>query len=314
MIRKIIEGKETTKYIFFNGSEISFKREFSGQYSSDFSSPDYCDKGKYSLVLSCSKGCNIGCQFCHLTQNQKPTQELEIKEVLGNIKEVITDQSLRFPIIKNKAIKLCWMGEGEPLLQTHLLRGITKPLLDWVFEKGYARYLDGVDIATSYPKVSKRIWTENISKLFQDTKLYPKNPNQDERSSVRLFYSLHDSIQDSRNILVPVSRPIDKALSDLKEFTDGAGIDFIIHYMFIDGITDSGIHLLSLIDLWRKHRLHDIQLRILRYNEGVNGWKESVDLETCLYWLRRNIPVMKVQYSSGKEIKSSCGMFSDYKA
>ena len=173
MFKQIIEGRYTTKYIFFNGSEISFKREFSGQYVEDMSCPDYKDKGKYSLVLSCSKGCNVGCQFCHLTQNQKPTQELEVREVLNNIKDVIFDQSVRFPEIKNKSIKLCWMGEGEPLLQSHILQGVTKPLLDWVFEKGFAKYLDGVDIATSYPKISRRTWTQNISKLFTDTKDYP---------------------------------------------------------------------------------------------------------------------------------------------
>lgn len=32
MIKQTIEGQHTTKYIFTNGSEVSFKREFSGQY------------------------------------------------------------------------------------------------------------------------------------------------------------------------------------------------------------------------------------------------------------------------------------------
>lgn len=40
----------------------------------------------------------------------------------------------------------------------------------------------------------------------------------------------------------------------------------------------------------------------------------DADFDTCVYWLRKNILNLKVQYSSGKEIKSSCGMFSDYKA
>jgi adenine C2-methylase RlmN of 23S rRNA A2503 and tRNA A37 len=314
MIKTTIEGKDTTKYIFFNGSEISFKREFSGQYTKDMKNPDYQNKMKYSLVLSCSKGCNIGCSFCHLTQNQKPTQELEVQEVLSNIKDVISDQVRRFPVLKTKAIKLCWMGEGEPLLQSHILVGVTKLLLDWVFENGYAKYLDGVDIATSYPKISKRVWTRNIKNLYKDTEGYLRNPNQDSRTNVRVFYSLHDSTQEGRDRLVPNSRDIDIAISDLKNFTEDYGIDFIIHYMFIDGITDSGLHLLNIIDLWRKHKLNDTQLRILRYNEGANGWRESEDLTTCLYWLKRNIPNVKVQYSSGKEVKSSCGMFSDYKA
>ncbi len=314
MIKQTIEGKQTTKYIFTNGSEVSFKREFSGQYMGNNNTLDYLDKGKYSLVLSCSRGCNIGCQFCHLTMNNKPTETLNPDEILSDIKEVIADQISRYPILQHKAIKLCWMGEGEPLLQTNVLKSVTKPLLDWVFSKGYAKFLDGVDIATSYPKISKRLWTQDISELYEDTKLYPKNPNQDSRTSVRLFYSLHDSTQEGRNKLIPVSRNITQALPELKEFTDETGIDFITHYMFIDGITDSGMHLLNLVDLWRTYKLHNSQLRILRYNEGINGWKESEDFDTCVYWLRKNILNLKVQYSSGKEIKSSCGMFSDYKA
>lgn len=254
MIKQTIEGKYTTKYIFFNGSEISFKRETSAQYKEDLDKPTHTDKGKYSLVLSCSVGCNIGCGFCHLTQNQKPTQTLPPQEVLQNIKDVISDQVLRYPDLKSKSIKLCWMGEGEPLLHTELVQRVTKDLLEWVFFNGYAKYLDGVDIATSYPKVSVYKWKQDILKMVKtDLSGYSRNPNQDDRSALRLFYSLHDSTQEGRDKLVPVSKPIDVAFKNLKPFCEENGIDFIVHYMFIDTITDSGIHLLNLVDLWRKY-------------------------------------------------------------
>lgn len=314
MIKQKIEGKYTTKYIFFNGSEISFKREKSAEYKDDLDYPDHTDKRKYSLVLSCSVGCNIGCQFCHLTQNGKGTKVLPYEEILSNIKEVISDQCNLYPELKQKAIKLCWMGEGEPLLQSHILRDVTGDLLTWVFDKGYAQYLDGVDIATSYPKVSKKRWQSDLQKIYKEVEDFKRNPYQDNRSPIRLFYSLHDSTQNGRDILIPVSQTINKALPEIKEFCDSMHIDMIVHYMFIEGINDSGQQLLHLVDLWRKYKLHSHQLRILRYNEGVNGWIESQDLQTCLYWLRRNIPNLKVQYSSGKEVKSSCGMFTDYKA
>lgn len=314
MIKQKIQGRHTTKYIFFNGSEISFKREKSAEYKNDMTRPCHTDKRKYSLVLSCSVGCNVGCQFCHLTQNGKGTKKLSYEEVLQNIKDVISDQTALYPELKGKAIKLCWMGEGEPLLQSYLIAAVTKPLLDWVFDNQHASYLDGVDVATSYPKVSKRKWVKDFTQLFNDIKVYERNPHQDQRSALRMFYSLHDSTQEGRDKLIPVTKPIHVALHDLKEFCDKLNVDLITHYMFIDGITDSGNHLVHLVDLWQRHDMQSRQLRILRYNGGQNGWKESEDLETCLYWLRRKILNLKVQYSSGKEVLSSCGMFSDYKA
>lgn len=314
MIKQKIEGKFTTKYIFFNGSEISFKRETSAEYKEDLSNPEHIDKCKYSLVLSCSVGCNIGCKFCHLTQNNKPTKTLPYQEILNNIKEVISDQCSLYPELKSKAIKLCWMGEGEPLLHTALIKDVTSELIPWVIGNNYAKYLDGVDIATSYPKVSKRKWQSDLKNLTSVLSSFDRNPHQDSRSVLRLFYSLHDSTQNGRDWLIPISKNIEEALPEIKSFCDTEGVDMIVHYMFIDKINDSGEHLLDLIHLWTKHNLHNQQLRILRYNEGVNGWVESEDIKTCLYWLRRNIPNLKVQYSSGKEVKSSCGMFSDYKA
>lgn len=314
MIKQKIEGKFTTKYLFFNGSEISFKRETSAEYKEDLDNPKHTDKKKYSLVLSCSVGCNIGCQFCHLTQNGKGTKVLPYEEVLSNIKEVISDQCSIYPELKERSIKLCWMGEGEPFLQSHILRDVTGSLLQWVFDNGYAKYLDGVDIATSYPKVSMNRWQNDLQQLYVDIKDFERNPHQDDRSPMRLFYSLHDSTQQGRDKLIPISKNINKALPELKDFCDNLGVDMIVHYMFIDGMNDKGEHLLNIVDLWRKYNLHNQQLRILRYNEGVNGWVESKDLQTCLYWLRKNIPNLKVQYSSGKEVKSSCGMFTDYKA
>lgn len=124
MFKQTIEGRYTTKYVFFNGSEISFKREKSAEYKDDINNPCHTDKRKYSLVLSCSVGCNIGCnigcQFCHLTQNGKVTKQLPSQEVLQNIKDVISDQTQRYPELKTKAIKLCCYGIDKRTTSTIL--------------------------------------------------------------------------------------------------------------------------------------------------------------------------------------------------
>lgn len=314
MIKQMIEGEWTTKYMFFDGSELSFKREVSGQYTDDLAMPDQIDKGKYSLVISCDVGCNIGCTFCHLTQNNMPMGTITPLQVLENIKDAIRDQTQRFPELKEKAIKLCFMGSGEPFLVPLLIREVANQVVHWALSEGHATYLDGVDIATSYPRINKKKWQGTVKRLLDDLLEFPMNPKQDSRSPLRIFYSLHDSTQEGRNELIPHSRDIEVALPELRDFCLEHDIDFIIHYMFIDGITDSGNHLTELMRLWRKYDLFKFQLRILRYNEGPNGWVESRDMQTILYWLRRKFSNLKVQYSSGKEVKSSCGMFTEYSA
>ena len=47
----------------------------------------------------------------------------------------------------------------------------------------------------------------------------------------------------------------------------------------------------------------------LRYNAPDNGTKESIKLKEIVSDLKTFIPKMKIQHSSGAEIKSACGQF-----
>lgn len=301
----------TTKYIHNDGSETSFKKSFSGKYhSTDLENPILTDKQKYSLVISCSKGCQMKCQFCHLTQKESHFQSLSSQQVEDNLKNVISESFKSSPEISNKYIKLCWMGEGEAILKPEMIYTVSINVISWAIQNGYAKGLDGIDIATSMPKVSTKVWTGYISKLVEETKDFERNPmNTEDRTLIRLFYSLHSANQFVRDQLIPNTKTIDKAIKELKNVSETYNIDLVFHYMFMNNINDSSLQVNELLDLYKKYDLVNNEIRILRYNSGTNGITESDNIASILNHLEQNINKLKIQHSSGNSIASACGMF-----
>lgn len=309
---QIIESqdKQTTKYIHNDGSETSFKKSLSGKFSSeDLITPVTQDKNKYSLVISCSKGCQMKCSFCHLTQKNSDFKPLTTAQVTQNLKDVILDQIEKDPSIKNKSIKLCWMGMGEAILKADMIKDVSLNVIDWALENGYASSLDGIDISTVLPKISNK-WHSPIEELIYVTSQYPRNfHNAHNRSLVRLFYSLHSANQDLRNEIIPNSKSIDDAIESLKELKEARKIDLVFHYMFMKDVNDDMASVQELIKLYKDKELLDSELRILRYNEATNGVIESSNLKSIIELLEKEIPILKVQHSSGQSVDSACGMF-----
>lgn len=298
-----------TKYLHDNGTETSFKKQLSGQYDSSLDYPDFKNKQKYSLVLSCSHGCQLSCSFCHLTQNNKQFKKISAEDVILNIKSVIEDQVKEDPSLKNRYIKLCWMGEGEPLLNYEMIRYVTEEILHWVRENQYAEGLDGVDISTSMPKVKKEI-INDLNDFNKYLYIFNKNPNNKEKTPLRLFYSLHSVNDEIRSEMMPKTIKINDAVLNMKHVSDAFGIDTIFHYTCINGKNDSNEDVDKLIQFWIDNNLTKSQLRILRYNGGLNRDEESMNLNKIILKLKKAIPNLKVQHSAGKDVKSSCGMFN----
>lgn len=298
-----------TKYLHDNGTETSFKKQLSGQYDSSLDYPDFKNKQKYSLVLSCSHGCQLSCSFCHLTQNNKQFKKISAGDVILNIKSVIEDQIKEDPSLKNRYIKLCWMGEGEPLLNYEMIRYVTEEILYWVLENQYAEGLDGVDISTSMPKVKKEI-INDLNDFNKYLYIFNKNPNNKEKTPLRLFYSLHSVNDEIRSEMMPKTIKINDAVLNMKHVSDAFGIDTIFHYTWINGKNDSNEDVDKLIQFWIDNNLTKSQLRILRYNGGLNRDEESMNLNKIILKLKKAIPNLKVQHSAGKDVKSSCGMFN----
>lgn len=299
------QDKKVTKYIHDNGAETSIKLALSGQYDENLNL-QHKDNNKYSIVISGSVGCLMSCKFCHITTNNIKHKELSTEQIISNVMEAIKKQANLTPEIKNKFIKLCWMGSGEPLTYSEKVKNATREIVKQVLDQKLAVGLDGVDIATTYPKTNK--WKKDFSELNENLKNIELNPKHNG-SALRLFYSLHSASNATRENLIPNSNSPDKALNVISEWCKINSVNFIVHHMFINNINDNSSDIQSLKELLSKNIEGNTEFRILRYNAPSNETKESIKLKDIVSDLKGFIPKMKIQHSSGAEIKSACGQF-----
>jgi len=326
LILKKISSPEslTNKYIHVDKSETSIKLLPSGKFntSGEDVKSTFEDRNKYSIIISASTGCAMACNFCHITQKESPYIRISGQQILDNLKEAITAEYLEHPEIANKYIKLCWMGMGEAILISKAVLDVTIELLDWVMLNGYAKGLDGVDIATVMPKIGDS-WMADFTTLNTLLKKYDINPNNyiipnsgfssiktyNSRSNLRLFYSLHSTEQHTRDLMIPNAMPIDKALSKIKKFHEASQVNIIVHYMFMDSINDSNEQVEHLNTFMASNELDGFELRILRYNGHNDSIKESNNFKSIIKNVSDAHSNFKVQFSSGFEILSACGQF-----
>lgn len=316
---KTIFHKESNTYNFIHksGVQTSIKLSPSGHFEDgnlDRKSPLTEDKCKYTVIVSSSLGCQLSCTFCHLTKTGKSFSALSSKEVTSNVLEAISEVYRLDKSIGNKYIKLCYMGEGEALLNMGNTEESALTIIHEVIKAGYAVGLDGVDISTAMPRIPQKLilGVSNLNESLKKEryKLNPSNHNQTGRSAVRLFYSLHHYDQVQRDLIIPNTHSIHKTLSLLND-VHSFGINIVVHYMFMQGVNDSLESVCGLVDFINNHHeFKNFEFRVLRYNSYSDD-TESSKLPEIVKILGNELQVgkLKIQYSAGEEIKAACGMF-----
>lgn len=302
------------------GLQVSVKVNDSGWYTDkrlDRDNPITAPKNKVSVVISSSVGCPLKCTFCHLTQQSKPYIAVDSLTVAGTVvaalrkvAEVAHDCDF-----SSRYLKLCFMGEGEPILNLTRTKSITHDVLTEVI--GWFAGLDGVDLSTTFPIIPPHLadtlgsWNIDLDREFND-QLNPANyPVGSERTVVRLFYSLHHWKQECREAIIPNVKPITEAMAALDLVSKQ--INVIVHYMFMQGVNDSIEDVEGGLMLWadRTPVMQDVEFRVLRYNPYDSSQQESRRIRTIVHELnqRMNVKRVKVQYSAGEDVAAACGMF-----
>lgn len=210
------------------------------------------------------------------------------------------------PEIKNKYIKLCWMGSGEPLTYSEKIKEATSEIISKVLKNNLAIGLDGVDISTTYPKTNR--WKKHFVELIDTLKGVKLNPLHNG-SALRIFYSLHNASSEKRDKLIPNSNNPLKAIKELNFWCKENKVSFIIHHMFINNVNDNKEDIKSLEELLKGEIDRNTEFRILRYNAPNNETEESYKLKEIVSKIKEFIPEVKIQHSSGYEIKAACGQF-----
>jgi adenine C2-methylase RlmN of 23S rRNA A2503 and tRNA A37 len=263
----------------------------------------------------------MACKFCHLTTKGSMYRKLDHARVLANLKEALTAELARAPELAERYIKVCWMGMGDALNQPTMVRELTLELLDWVIEQRFAKGLDGVDVSTVLPKVADR-WIEEFGRLNEELGRFALNPQSGRieqaqlstkqfyvnRSRFRLFFSLHSSVQATRDIMVPNATPLALAVPLLKRFAD-TGCDLLLHQLFVQGLNDSANEAQGVIEFMTAHFPH-AELRILRYNaDETADYREWPEIEQAFTLLGHSLDRLKVQQSAGSAVSAACGQF-----
>jgi adenine C2-methylase RlmN of 23S rRNA A2503 and tRNA A37 len=303
-----------SKYIHNDGSETAIKSTSScgNMINKDTGKIELVeiDRNKFSVFISSSVGCNLGCKFCHLTNSKYSYRKLTPTEIFNNVTEALLAEVKEKPEIRKKYMKLSWMGMGDAFLLDPVdLRKLSNKILSWAIrDNGVAVGIDGIDIATMMP-MSRPGWPHHLAALNDECFSYRINPYSKNRSNLRLFYSLHKFID--RKHLMPMSRFNDPAndLRLLDQFRQWYGIDIILHQLFIEGVNDTEQelkHIKSAIDCL----IPNTELRILRLNECEDFiYKESTRFDELVKMYSDALPKVKYQISTGSEIHASCGMF-----
>jgi len=314
----ISEDKTTYKYIHEDLSETSIKLlpGCSNQ-----------DRNKFTIFASMSYGCQYKCKFCYLTLKNIKYKKLSKEQVLNNLKEALKKQLEETPEIKDKYIKLCWMGMGEDaFLNPDDMMWVTLNFLDYAIS--YVKGLDGVDISSIIPK---EVDVNVFNKLNEYLYKYPLNPANDiivnidkntnrlkyeNRTPLRFFYSLYSFNDEVRKKLIPKALPVDDAI----DLLSGLKTNIIFHTMLIDGVNDTIGDVTLTIEMINHIRnfnfLNFIELRVLRLNTCEHSTlKESKNFEEMIKLFYDNDIPIKVQFSAGSEIKAACGQFltDDYR-
>lgn len=267
------------------------------------------DRGKYTVFISSSKGCYLKCGFCDLTVAGVPYKRLNSFEVLSNLKQALLDKVAFSPEIKNRYIKLSWMGMGDALSDPQMVHDVSLMFLDWVMVNKLAAGLDGVDLSTSFPKV-KNNWVEKFYLLNKALYSYEHNPNnKDGRSPFRLFYSLQSGYENIREQLVPNTENIEDSLKQLQKVKE-LGVTVVFHYVVLDGINDTLDGGERAVKLLHRYGFTSEELRFLRYNPHPDSpFQESARRFEFAQEMAQLHSNLKLQISEGKECRSACGQF-----
>lgn len=306
-VYRTING-HVAKYVHDDGSETAIKTIPEGEVGCG----GYGNVGnKYNIFISTSVGCPVGCKFCYLTAKKCPYHKLSVNDIVMNVLDAINAELLVRPALRSMYTKLSWMGMGDGFLDTKLVFDVTEELLYYIQSFELSAGIDGVDIATTLPKIPSTAinYIDKLSELVWETHLNPKREyiRGLNRQPFRVFYSLHSADNDTRSLLIPNTEDVLEAINYFKTL-EIKGINVILHHMFFEDINDSfdeANHLISLLSVF-----NNVELRLLRFNACPDTtYKESSNFDNLVAHINKYHTNIKVQLSPGSEISAACGQF-----
>ncbi len=283
---EVYRTEDNSKYIHDDGSETIIKTSET-------------NTSMFTVSISSSVGCSLGCKYCYLTIQNYPYQELSPKQIFENIKIAVSKEIKLKPELRKKYIRLDWSGMGDAFLLDPIeLRHISNKIISWsVTDAGAAIGIDSIHITTMLPEV-KPGWPHQLALLNDDCFNYRINPQKNKVSNLQLFYSLNRF--HNRNLLMPASRA-NTPISDLhllNQFKQWYGVDIILNQLLIEGENDTTEELKKLKSAIY-NIINNVEVNIIRLDSyGDLKYKESKKFNNLVQMYIKNLPKVTCQQLS----------------
>jgi 23S rRNA (adenine2503-C2)-methyltransferase len=243
--------------------------------------------GKWSICLPSQTGCNMGCKFCIMSTLGIKARNLTITEITTVVRFITERATIQAP-----TLLVSFMGAGEPLLnQANVIESMCQIHHDY-----RGRYETRFALATMAPSrgLFDRLIRSTPSSSFLDVKLH---------------LSLHSTVSETRNALIPSSSvtPL-QALVLLNQFSV-LGHKIEVHYYLISGVNDSDLELDNLKVALGKF---NIPACFIVFNEGASDGLHRASasrLDTFISELKCAGIEAHSYRPPGADIGASCGQF-----
>ena len=264
---------------------------------------DYEDESKFTVFISTSIGCNIGCKFCYLNFSDLKFELLYDEVIIYNTLKAIKYVIAENPHLKEKYVKLSWMGMGDAFCNFVNIELATTKILDTLLNENLVKGLDCVDVSTTMPHLIKPLLIKELRDKFNN---YPTNPKRE--SPLRIFYSLISCNPVTRKKVIPCNHRGNEPFDTLMLYKQYVPV--IFHNILLNKINDNQIDLIYTVNVLNED-FPDCEMRILRFNQHpMCKIEESRIFNTAVHYIQKHAKFnVKLQKSPGKDIKGSCGQF-----
>ena len=240
-----------------------------------------------TACVSSQVGCSLDCKFC-ATSKLKRMRNLNPDEIYDQV-VTINNQSLQY--FNRPLSNIVFMGMGEPLMNyNNLVKSIEKISSD----KGLNISQKRIVVSTSgIPKMIKKLADENLK--------------------VNLALSLHSTIEETRNKIMPFSSKF--PLNDIKEslyyWYTKTNRKITFEYIVWKGINDKNKDIDSLVSYCKSI---PSKVNIIEYNSIGDEDFESANnniIEDYKRALEKNKVTVTIRRSRGKDIDAACGQLAN---
>jgi len=279
---KKAEAGGSTKFLFkttdghFLESVLISRKDISDSQEDEETTPGR----RETVCVSTQLGCKVQCAFCASGQG-KFTRNLTAGEIVEQVARISR-------MTGKKITNVVFMGMGEPLDNYEATLKAVRILIEpWGFAFGARR----VTVSTSgiTPKILEFVKAVD--------------------GRVRLSVSLHSSIDEVRNHLVPINRryPLKELVSALRKINQDLKRDITFEYTLIAGVNDSEEEAEGVSMIAKPLRA---KINVIPYNPIAEFPHKAPGPEAtdrfCEQLKRRGLHVT-LRQTAGRDIDAACG-------